>query len=308
MSGEMSCAPIVLFVYNRPQHTRKTIEALRTNRLADQSELIVYSDGAKGEADIHQVTEVRRLVRSISGFKKVTVIESENNRGLAASIIRGVTDVVNQYGRVIVLEDDIVTSPYFLTFMNGALNRYQHESRVMHIAGWGYPIDANGLGDASFIRVMNCWGWATWADRWQYFDKSPQALVDLFTPEMIERFDVGVRSSPFWGQVLANISGRLDTWAIFWYATIFLRDGLCLSPTVSYVRNIGHDGSGVNCGSDFAYGGNSFEGKENVCFPDVISESELAVARIRRDYLKQDSFMGKCVRAIKKRLLRWLGE
>lgn len=164
-------APIVLFVYNRPWHTRQTLNSLLTNELAKDSDLIVFSDAPKSPDAAILVTEVRSLLNGITGFKSVRIIERDNNWGLSKSIIEGVTEVVNIYGKVIVLEDDIVTSASFLQFMNQALDYYEKENRVWHISGWNYPIDTEGLGDAFLWRFMNCWGWATWADRWINFEK-----------------------------------------------------------------------------------------------------------------------------------------
>src|SRR3989339_698479 len=138
-------SPIVLFVYNRLEHTRKTIEALQKNELAKDSELFLYSDGPKNEENIKKVNEVRKYINSIDGFKKVKIVEREINFGLARSIIAGVTDIVNKYGKIIVLEDDIVTSPYFLTFMNDALCLYENEEKVMHISGYFFPVENKNL-------------------------------------------------------------------------------------------------------------------------------------------------------------------
>jgi len=140
-------APIVLFVYNRPEHTRRTVKALQKNKLAIESELIIYSDAHTNISVKEGTDEVRGYIKNIDGFKKVTIIERDKNWGLAASIIDGVTKIINKYGRVIVLEDDLVTSPYFLNFMNNALVFYENEDKVWHISGWNYPIDIDGLND-----------------------------------------------------------------------------------------------------------------------------------------------------------------
>ena len=157
-------APIVLFVYDRPFHTKQTIEALQKNQLASLSELFIYSDDAKNYGSQDNVDEVREYIYKIGGFKKVTIIKREKNWGLANSIIDGVTQIVNKYGKIIVLEDDLVTSKYFLTFMNNALEFYKYEERVWHICGWNYPINFDGLDDVFLSRLMNCWGWGTWKD------------------------------------------------------------------------------------------------------------------------------------------------
>jgi hypothetical protein len=275
--------PVIIFVYNRPQHTRETVEALLKNDLADESDLTVFSDAAKNSGAAQQVQEVRDYLKTITGFKSVRIVEREENWGLAKSIIQGVTEVVNQYGKVIVLEDDIVTSPAFLQFMNQALNFYEEQKRIWHVSGWSYPIETEGLDDVFLWRAMNCWGWATWADRWQHFEKNPTALIENWTAEQKDQFDLD-GSGVFWNQVEANAAGKINTWAIFWYATIFQNHGLCLNPAVSYVDNIGHDGSGVHCGSDNGHRSTNLCTSGQVNFITDYDESEVAVARIVEFY------------------------
>jgi hypothetical protein len=277
-------APIVLFVYNRPVHTKKTLQALQKNTLSIDSEIFIYADAAKNDLAQKQVDEVRELISDISGFKKVTVIKQEKNIGLANSIISGVTEIVNKYGKVIVVEDDLVTSRYFLTFMNEALNFYSGNKDVWHISGWNYPIEAEGLADTFLWRTMNCWGWATWADRWQYFEKNTDELITYFSKEDIKRFNLdGVEN--FWSQILANKAGKINTWAIYWAATIFRYDGLCVNPTISYVDNIGLDGSGVHCDATTAYKSNMNTKKLHFC--QTTNESKLARERVKKFYKSQ---------------------
>jgi hypothetical protein len=287
-------APIVLFVYNRPWHTQQTIEALQINELAKESELFIYSDAEKSNIAGQEVDKVRSYVKSIDGFKKITIIEREENWGLAKSIIQGVTEIVNQYGKVIVMEDDIVTSPLFLQFMNNGLDFYEQNKKVWHLSGWSYPISTKGLHDMFLWRVMNCWGWGTWIDRWQYFEKDPAALIENWSAEEKYRFDLD-GSGVFWSQVEANASKKINTWAIFWYATIFKNYGLCLNPTVSYVENIGHDGSGVNCGRQ-SLRKNKLSKRNDLSFPNVDNEHAVAVARIKT-YLKS-SFLLRIKRKV----------
>ncbi|WP_331774335.1 glycosyltransferase [Sulfurospirillum sp. 1612] len=246
----MNLAPIVLFVYNRPDHTKQTVEALQKNELANKSELFVYSDEAKNENARKSVDEVRKYLESIDGFKKVTIIKREKNWGLANSIIDGVTSIVNEYGKIIVLEDDLVTSPYFLKFMNEALEFYKDEKKVWHVSGWNYPIYSIEKNETFLWKKMNCWGWATWKDRWGYFDKNPKELMNLFNNNEIKEFDLdGIDSN--WQQVINNYDGKINTWAVFWHTSIFKNKGLCLNPYTSFVTNIGHDGSGIHCGNSY---------------------------------------------------------
>lgn len=281
----MNYAPVVLFVYNRVAHTRETVSSLKLSTISPQTDLIVFSDAPKNEKAESQVKEVRDYLKTIKGFKSVKVIKREHNWGLAASIIDGVTDVVNEYGRAIVLEDDIVISPAFLQYMNQALDFYEDKKDVWHISGWSYPIDKEDLGDAFLWRGMNCWGWATWSDRWKHFKKDPEGLIKNWTTDDKKAFDLG-GTGVFWSQVLGNASGKLNTWAIFWYATIFQNKGLCLNPAVSYVENIGHDGSGVHCGNDTSHLSAELCQKESINLPTDIFESKLAFARIIRFYRK----------------------
>lgn len=238
-------APIVLFAYSRPLHTQQTVKALQKNELAGRSELFIYSDGGKDEESWQKVNEVREYLKTISGFKNITIIEQEKNLGLADSIIGGVTNVVNKYGKIIVLEDDIVTSPYFLRFMNDALDFYENEEKIWHISGWNYPVENASTEDVFFWRVMNCYGWSTWANRWEYYKKDTEELIELFTPNEIYKFNLD-GTCDFWSQVLANKEGKINTWAIYWYATIFQNKGLCVSPIKSFSRNIGFDSAGTH--------------------------------------------------------------
>jgi hypothetical protein len=240
-------APIVLFVYNRLDHTRETVEALQKNFLAQESELYIYSDGAENEEDIKKVAGIREYINSIGGFKKITVVARGENRGLARNVISGVSEIVNRYGTVIVLEDDLVTAQYFLTYMNDALRYYEDEKKVMQISGYNAPIDVRDLPETYFFRMVNSWGWATWKDRWAFFDRDPERLIKSFSAEDIYEFNLeGVRN--IWQQVLLNQQGKIFTWAVFFYAAMFKAKGLVLYPRESYVQNIGNDGSGVHCG------------------------------------------------------------
>ncbi|EJD6477299.1 glycosyltransferase [Providencia rettgeri] len=242
-------APVVLFVYNRPMHTKQTIDALLQNPEASFTDLIVYSDAAKNSVHIDAVNQVRNIIKKTSGFNKITLVEREKNFGLAQNIIDGVTKINNEYGKVIVLEDDIVTSPSFLNFMNAALEKYKNSPEIWHISGWNYPLECNSNSPETFFwRTMNCWGWATWNDRWINFEKKPKKIIETWEKESINRFNLDGANN-FFSQIEDNLNNRLNTWAIFWYATIFLHNGLCLNPLNSFVDNIGNDGSGENCGS-----------------------------------------------------------
>lgn len=243
----MKLAPIVLFVYNRPWHTMQTVKGLLQNELAAQTDLIVYSDGPKSSKAKDSVEEVRKYIRSICRFRHVNIIEREENLGLARAITMGVTDVIEEYGRVIVMEDDMISSPYYLRYMNEALNLYNDEDKVMHIAGYTLPFNKAGLPETFFTRAPYCWGWATWKRAWKHFRHEATSLESIFTAEMKYRFNLD-GSKNFWSYVEKNKKGLLDIWTIFWYTSIFLNSGLCLNAAHSMIDNIGQDGSGINCG------------------------------------------------------------
>lgn len=280
----MNLAPIVLFAFNRPEHTARTLDALSKNELARESDLIVYLDGPRNEADLVLIEKVHQVILSFKGFKSITVNKNSSNVGLAANIITGVTKVINKFGRIIVMEDDLVTSPKFLNYMNDGLNYYSEEKRIWHISGFTEFINVNRPNDSFLLRAMYCWGWATWSDRWVRFERNPEALIDTFTPEMIERFNLD-NCMNFWSQVLLNASGKINTWAIFWYASIFKHEGLCLNPYNSYVQNIGFDGSGVHCGEDsFRQESKLLNQHGGFKPPKVIEEDAFALGLIKGYY------------------------
>lgn len=220
----------------------------------------------------------------MSGFKKVTIIEHDKNLGLAVSIVKGVTEIVNKYGKIIVLEDDIVTGSNFLKFMNDALTFYEFEEKVWHISGWNYPIDLIIEDDVYLYRIMECWGWATWKKNWQYYEKNTKKIIKEFSTDDIREFNLD-NSYNGWLQVILNKYRYIDTWAIYWYATIFKNDGLCVNPVRSYVKNIGLDGSGENC-KDPSYKDNTIlNSKEDIVFISNICENNDAVEQIK-PYLK----------------------
>lgn len=276
----MNLAPIILFTYNRLSHTKQTIDALQKNGLSKNSELFIYSDGGKDKESWDKVKVVREYLETISGFKNITIIKRETNIGLAQNIIDGVTKIVNQYGKIIVLEDDIVTSPYFLNFMNDSLNFYKKTSKIWHISGWNYPISDQNLEDVFLWRTMNCWGWATWKDRWNNYEKNPQKLISRFNEKDICKFNLD-NATNFWEQVEKNHNKQMNTWAIFWYATIFKNKGLCVNPSQSFVENIGFDGTGTNTGYRDNYSSNLSRKNYEIKFENNLIENQTATDRIK---------------------------
>lgn len=267
-------APIALFVYNRPEHTRRTLNYLQKNLLADESRLFIFSDGAKTPADEAKVEQVRQLIKETSGFKSVKIFNSKTNLGLANSIIKGVTQLVNEYGKVIVFEDDLLSSPYTLQYFNEALTRYANEEKVMHIGAYMFELADKKLPETFFYRIATSWGWATWARAWKNFEPDIDVLINQFDKPKINRFSIDGTMN-FWKQMLEFKTGKNNSWAIRWYASIFLKGGLSLNPSRSLINNIGHDGSGVHSNIENTYK-STISKKAVKKFPAEIKENEQA--------------------------------
>ena len=242
-------APIALFAYNRPRHLRQTVEALLENSEAAQSDLFIFSDGPRNDEAVEAVGQVRRYIKFIAGFKSLTIIERSENYGLGKSIIEGVTFVCNKFNKIIVLEDDLVTSPFFLKFMNDGLNCYESEEQVASIHGYALPIK-QALPQTFFVRGADCLGWATWKRAWDLFVPEGQKLYDeLLRSRLTDRFDLD-GAYPFTQMLKDQIAGKNNSWAVRWHASVFLQNKLTLTPQKSFVKHIGNDGSGTNFGTD----------------------------------------------------------
>ena len=294
----MNLAPIVLFVYNRPDHTRQTIKALQKNELVSESELFIYSDAAKNRDAEDNVNKVRKYIKHINGFKKVTIFEREKNLGLANSIIDGVTKIVNEYGKIIVLEDDLITSPYFLRYMNDALKTYADSKRIWEVGGYTYPIFYESKSDFFFAPYTTSWGWATWSDRWKYFERDTEKLIGIFDKEKIKKFNLD-NSDNIWSQITENTKGRIYTWAVFWYAIVFLNDGLTIYPKRSMVKNIGHDGSGMNSTKSNFFKVNLSEKPINISLVDISINSDIII-EVKKYLKKNRSILRKILAIIRK--------
>jgi hypothetical protein len=296
-------APIALFVYNRPEHTRRTISYLQKNLLADESRLFIFSDAPKTEADKARVDEVRQLINEVTGFKSVKVVERKKNLGLAESIISGVTQLVNEYDKIIVFEDDLLSSPYTLQYFNESLTRYKNEEKVMHIGAYLYKIDKKGLPQTFFFRAATSWGWATWARAWKDFEPDVDVLLKQFDQKKISQFSIEGTMN-FWKQLEGFKAGKNDSWAIRWYASIFLKGGLTLNPTVSLVHNIGNDGSGVHSNKENMYAVQPAQ-QPVTQFPSEIKESQAAYQAIK-NFLKnrKGSLFQRTIRFIRQQFTR----
>jgi acetyltransferase-like isoleucine patch superfamily enzyme len=241
-------APIALFVYNRPYHTRRTVQALQENELAAESDLFIFSDAAKKPDAMSTVKQVRDYIRTISGFRTVNIVERERNLGLANSIAAGVTQLCEAAGRAIVLEDDLVTAPFFLRYMNDALDRYADQPNVYSVSGHSFTNDMSDVDSTYFLRITSSWGWATWGDKWRIFERNRAALAEsLRAAKDRKRFNYQ-NSYDFSALAESQLAGKSDSWAIYWYFCVHRKNGLTLYPRDSLIQNIGRDGSGTHSG------------------------------------------------------------
>jgi len=240
-------APICLFVYNRPIHTLSTLQSLKNCHLAKDSILYIYADGQKPDASedqIQKINNVREIIRSDTWCKEVHIYESEINLGLAKSIIKGIGEVTDKHDKAIIIEDDLQLSPSFLEFMNEALDYYEANKAVMHIAGFT-PHVKGILPETFFFPVPTCWGWATWRRAWQHFNPDAADLLPKVLNKGKRQFDFNY-SINYVRMLKRNVNHKVDSWFIRWYASIYLENGLCLHPGKSLVRNTGLDHSGIN--------------------------------------------------------------
>jgi hypothetical protein len=243
-------APIVLFVYNRPEHARKTLESLEKNDLAKESDLFIFADGPKNgitEEQIEKIKEVREIIREKKWCANIHITEREKHLGLAGSIIAGVTEIVNKFGKIIVLEDDLLLSKNFLKYMNAALNKFENEERVMQISGYMFPVEISAENNVFLLPFTNSWGWATWKRVWDNFDESASGTKILDeNSELRKKFDLN-DSYPYYKMLKKQQAGEVDSWAIRFYLSVFLKNGSTLYPRKTLVNNIGFDGSGIHC-------------------------------------------------------------
>lgn len=252
MVHEQACAPVALFVHRRADHTREVVRSLQANAEAPRTRLYVFADGARRASDDAGVAEVRSYARSISGFASVTVVERDRNLGLAASIIAGVTAVLEDHEAVIVLEDDTVVGPYFLRFMNDGLACYRDDDLVASIHAYVYPVGVE-LPETFFLRGADCWGWATWRRAWRHFDADGAALLRRLQDSGEVHVWDHDGTSGLLEMLEGQVAGDVDSWAVRWTASTFLDGMYTLYPGRSLVHNIGNDGSGRHGGLSRRY-------------------------------------------------------
>lgn len=240
-------APIILFVYNRVEHTKRTIEYLKKNNLAENSELFIYSDAAKNKQQRENVQLVRQYIHTITGFKKIEIIEAENNKGLACSIIDGVSTIIDKYGKVIVLEDDLLTSPCFLQYMNDALSFYAEEKRVWSITGYQYPFNMpNDYKESVYLSYRgSSWSWGTWKDRWETVDWDVSDF-DKYRHNLCRIAHFCKGGTDLDKLIREQMCGNIDSWAIRWCYSQSFQNKYTVYPCKSLIENSGTDGTGTH--------------------------------------------------------------
>lgn len=248
----MSLAPILLFTYRRLDLLQQTLTSLKKNYGALDSHLIVFSDGYKSDLELQDVLDVRAYLKGVTGFKSVVINEAKTNKGLANSIIEGVTQVLEKYSEVIVLEDDLVTSPNFLNFMNQALNFYKNNTRVFSISGFTVPLSLpqDYQFDNYFTLRGSSWGWATWDNRWLNIDWKVNDF-EAFIKNRKQRVAFNKMGSDLTNMLQKQMKGRLNSWAVRWVYHQFKEQLYTVYPTVSKVRNIGFGKYATNTSERF---------------------------------------------------------
>ena len=303
-------APVVIFAYNRPEHLRKTLEALKNNKYASDTNVYIYSDGFKETeaGDKEKVDEVRKVSRSVSkDFLSLQITERDHICGLAYNIIDGVTTVVNRHGKVIVLEDDIVTSPYFLKYMNDGLTIYADDQRVMEVGGFLPQLNKQGLTESFFLPWTTSWGWGTWKRSWDLFERNPEKLIENTTEKEKYIININDTDKGQWNQVIRNQKKEIYTWAVFFSITVIKNHGLVLYGNKSMCRNIGLDGSGTNCGNSSVDEIEEISKEPVLNFPDEIKVNTnaldaLLVENQRKNKERKKEFYKSLPRKIIKKL------
>ena len=268
-------APIAVFAYKRAEHISRLLRSLLANPEHASSDIHIFCDGPRGAADRLEVEETRAAVRAAAP-RHAKIVERDINAGLANSIIDGVTRLTGEYGRVIVLEDDLLLSPYTLRYLNDALDRYKDVGKVMHVSAYMFPVRRR-LPETFFYREATCWGWATWSRAWSKFERDGRKILDYVQRNAMQyEFDVR-RSMGFLDMLRGQIEGRNNSWAIRWYGSMRIADGLALHPGRSLTSNLGFDGTGEHCTETSAFEVELAD-RPITHFSDTVEESAEALA------------------------------
>ena len=278
-------ASIAYFVYNRPEHTEISLNALKNNELAPQSEIIIFSDGPKSQdSDKNKVEQVRNIIKNLTGFKKKTLFFRKSNYGLYKNIVDGITEVFEKNKKIIVVEDDCKTSKYFLNFMNDGLNLYENDDEVCSINGWFFP-KKNNLQETFFLMNHTSWGWGTWKRAWDKFNPDTDYLIrEIKKRKMIKKFNLN-NCYDYFGMLQRRNKKLNESQAIIWKASTFINKMLSLYPSNSFVQNIGFDTTGTHYNKyDKLHGHNSLIEKKIILKKIKVEESIDAIRFTEKYY------------------------
>ena len=262
-------APVLIFAYNRPDHFLNLMNSLQNNENASKSDIYIFIDGVNDDSHIESNRKVIEIAEKDWEFESVQITKRNINIGLKENIISGITEIIDEHKKVIVLEDDLILSKYFLNFMNHSLNKYENQDKVWHINGFNYKTFLRNSNSSFFSSHMNCWGWGTWKNNWKELENN---LQNKIKEEEINRFNFDGFIRNNYQQIVLNEEKKINTWAIFWYQTIFLNSGLCLMPNKSLVYNAGFDGTGINT-SEQKYKLQKLSDTEIAKYPPKIKEN-----------------------------------
>jgi len=291
-------APVVLFTYNRPLHLKRTISALAKNKLIAETELYIFQDGSKNSSDKEKAEEVKKLIEEFTSAKTIHKIFRKENYGLAKSVIAGVTEVFKSHDAVIVLEDDLVTSPNFLDYMNSGLKYYENNSRIHSITGYSLPLKTKLLidEDVFFSPRAGSWGWATWKDRWTKPDWDVSDYEE-FKRSLRQQKEFNVGGEDLTPMLKAQMRGDINSWAIRWSYYHFKMNGLCVYPKISKVNHIGNDSEGTHVSSTKKYDVEIDDTNRITSFVDNVSVNKIILKEINQ--LVRPSFIRKIINFFK---------
>jgi hypothetical protein len=244
----MTIAPIVLFTYKRLDTLQQTITTLKENYYATESDLFIFSDAARNSNDLEMVEQVRKYIKTVTGFRSIKIIQSEKNMGLANSIIGGVSHVMNLYGKAIVIEDDLILSKNFLAFMNECLDHYNTNPDCFSISGFCPAIDEQPLNtmDSFCYGRAHSWGWATWQDRWNTVDWEVKEWEDMKNSTSLQK-EFNLYGSDLYGMLKGYMLGKNSSWYIRFTYNQQKQKKVCIYPAVSKVINNGFSLDATHC-------------------------------------------------------------
>ena len=288
----INLAPVVIFTYRRKKKLENLIKSILKNKEAKNTTVYFFQDSYKNQEDQNDVNEVKKYIKKVKGFKKKIIILRKKKLGLAKNIISGINLIFKNNKKAIFLEDDLIVSSNYIKFMNQALDKYYKNKKVWHINGWSYQLKNNLNQDVFFSKNMNCWGWGTWRNRWQKYDNDSKKLIKKFNVKMINEFNFNSQLDN-WSQIIRNHKKKISTWAIFWYAIIFINNGLCLSFSQSLARYDGFDLRSTHSHSKSPYNNiykNSLSKKKIINFPSVINEDKNYINKLSSFIKEKQNF------------------